>query len=365
MPTPARKIGFPALLVLSALAVLLFSVPAFLFPSHVCGGAFFSDSRLPVSSLLDDVETDPGFDQDGTPAYYRDRVVVLMYHNVGGAPGRGTVTAERFEADVRALRADGFNIISPEQMAGFLNGAPVPPNAVLITFDDGYEGIYRCAYPVLAKYGAQAIVFVVAGYVGRPGYLTWDQLREMTESSVFVVGGHTFDAHRRAPTGPGTSAPQTVAFVFDPAAGRKETILEYRDRVEKDIALSNEAFSTHLGSEASFFAYPYGAYTPYFIDILRDNGYKYCFTVLHGVNVRGQNPLYLKRINAGRSDLSTDKLIKKIKKAGRSPLADRSGPAAWFPAWARDPDVGLGLSPVWAGPGDEPGQASLDSPGDL
>ncbi|MGC7846573.1 polysaccharide deacetylase family protein [Desulforudis sp. 1088] len=365
MPTPTRRIGFLALLVLSALAVLLFSVPAFFSPPHVFAGAFPGVSRLPVVSLLDDVEAVPDVDPDATPAYYRDRVVVLMYHNIGGPPGRGTISPARFEADIRALRANGFNFISPEQMAAFLDGtAAVPPNAVLITFDDGYEGTYRYAYPTLAGNGAKAIVFVIAGYVGRPGYLTWDQLREMAGSGVFAVGGHTFDLHRRAPTGPGTSAPQTVAFVFDPAAGWKETFLQYKNRVRQDIALSNEVFSTHLGIRTPFFAYPYGAYTPYFIDILRENGYRYFFTVRHGVNVEGQNPLYLKRINAGRSDLSTDKLIKKIKKAGRSPLAGRSGPAAWFPAWVRDPDLGLGLSPVWASPAVNLGQASPDAPGD-
>jgi len=63
-------------------------------------------------------------------------------------------------------------------------------SAPCLTFDDGHVSQFRYAFPLLQKYGVRAIFFVIAGWMGgRPDYMTWAQLRELT------AAGHEVQSH--------------------------------------------------------------------------------------------------------------------------------------------------------------------------
>ena len=98
------------------------------------------------------------------------------------------VPVEVFEKQMRYL-AKNHNIVSLEELARALNdGGRIPPNAVVVTFDDGYEDNYVYAYPILHKYNIPATIFVIAGYVRSGRILWWDKLREVIDranSNVF------------------------------------------------------------------------------------------------------------------------------------------------------------------------------------
>ncbi|MGQ9756172.1 MAG: polysaccharide deacetylase family protein [Desulfotomaculales bacterium] len=269
--------------------------------------------------------------------FYRDRVMVLMFHNISPTTkGRGTITPAAFAADIRQLVRDGFQPVTAAQLAAFLRGkGEVPPNAVAVTFDDGYAGTYTYAFPVLREYRVPATVFLIAGYVGRsPDFLTWSQVREMEASGLFAFGGHTFDAHYRARTGPRTSAPASVARIWNPQTGRRETAVEYRARMLADSLRAQGMFRRELGHTTPYFAYPYGAYNPEFDGVLRDAGYRYYFTVLRGVNRKGQG-CRVYRINAGAPWVSPRRLVTTMRVVA---LAGRwnSPPPTWLPRWAGD-----------------------------
>ena len=57
----------------------------------------------------------------------------------------------------------------------FERGRPVPRRAVLITFDDGYDDNYRCAWPILRDVGLSAMFFVSTGHIdsGCPYAYDW------------------------------------------------------------------------------------------------------------------------------------------------------------------------------------------------
>lgn len=134
--------------------------------------------------------------------YYRGKVVVLMYHNISPTyHGRGAITPETFAAEIAALVRSGHPIIPVQELVAFLHKKDeVPPNAVVITFDDGYEGVYRYAFPALKEFRVPATVFLIGSYIGKKeGFLTWPQVREMAASGLFTFGGHTFNAHYGAP----------------------------------------------------------------------------------------------------------------------------------------------------------------------
>jgi biofilm PGA synthesis lipoprotein PgaB len=269
------------------------------------------------------------------PIYYQDQVAVLMYHHVSPAPkSEGYVTPQRFNKDLELLKLNGFNFIPVERLAAFTEGeVDVPPNAVVITFDDGYEDVYLHAFPVLKKHQVPSIVFIIGGMIGKDGYLNWDQVRSMESSGLVTIGGHTFNQHYRVPVSPGKKMPASVGCICDPQSGYNETREEYLQRMTDDCRLLQEIFMAELGHNTAYYAYPYGAYSQDYIHLLQRSGYRYIFTVLSGSNTRKQNPTLYHRINAGTPRMPPEKLLTRLKTCGASAVVPASQPVDWSPVW--------------------------------
>ena len=133
----------------------------------------------------------------GFTFWLRDRYVVpiLTYHHVGIPSGSkyrlNTVTAKSFEYQMSFLKRHGFQVISFDDFVeGIKEGNSFNRNTVVLQFDDGYEDNYNYAFPILKKYGFPAMVFLISDKVGTPGFLTWDEIKEM-EKYNFMAGAHT------------------------------------------------------------------------------------------------------------------------------------------------------------------------------
>jgi peptidoglycan/xylan/chitin deacetylase (PgdA/CDA1 family) len=117
----------------------------------------------------------------------KDRWVALMYHGVttGGAGGAGpdyfAVPARAFAEQLDALRDWGFAGCSLDRAIRASGTARVG-----ITFDDGDASQYARAFPELVRHQMTATFFVVTDWVGRAGYATWDQLREMKAEGMSI-----------------------------------------------------------------------------------------------------------------------------------------------------------------------------------
>lgn len=61
---------------------------------------------------------------------------------------------------------------------------------VAFTFDDGGESFYTEAAPILEKYGFKGIFFVSTAYIGTPGFLTEEQIKEL-DARGHIIGSHT------------------------------------------------------------------------------------------------------------------------------------------------------------------------------
>ncbi|MGB9792723.1 MAG: polysaccharide deacetylase family protein [Thermacetogeniaceae bacterium] len=267
------------------------------------------------------------------PVYYRDGVIVLMYHNINPqAKGDGTITPERFKSDLVMLRQKGFNFISAAQLAAFLDRrGDVPPNAILLSFDDGYEGTYQYALPVLREEHAPAVVFIIEGFMGtKQGMLTWQQVELLEKSGLVTIGGHTFAQHYRIPKKDGKSLiPVTVTPIRDQKTGKEETMADYEKRMLTDSLEAQHVLYARLGHTTPYFAYPYGAYTPQLVRILHSAGYRYLFTVIRGVNKRGQDPDHIYRINAGSPWVSPGCLYATIRRVVFESRFPHHIPATW------------------------------------
>lgn len=271
-----------------------------------------------VLSLYDGLK--PGPDQPhGT--YYKGRVLVLMYHEVEREPhDASSLSAAKLERQLELMKANNFHLITMDQYRNFiLRGDAVPPNAVLLTFDDGYESFYRDAYPILRKHGAPATSFLIVGTVGNPRHagiakLNWDQVKEMKRNGISFYS-HSYDSHLYAPTdAAGNHAIAALSGpIYSKAAGRRETMQEYRQRVTADLAHANAVLEQELGAQNHVLAFPYGAFSKPLLRICAQLGIDVTLTVKSGLDAPAQSNGF--RLNAGGARNDPDMQLALMKQA--------------------------------------------------
>lgn len=101
------------------------------------------------------------------------RFAVLCYHRVGtdGVPLYSRLSAQVFDAQMHYLRKN-YRIISLEQMIDEMVEPRSLDPAVVLTFDDGYRGLYTDAFPILKTYGLPASIFLTVGCI-ESGQVAW------------------------------------------------------------------------------------------------------------------------------------------------------------------------------------------------
>ncbi len=136
-------------------------------------------------------------------------VPALMYHDIAPAPNPAnyattysynlqyqlTVPPDQFSQQMTWLAQNNYHPISLARLADALyDGLPLPPNPIVITFDDGFRGQYTNALPILQSHGFTATFFVCTGLVGwqtaAQQYASWDQLAQMAADG-FWIEDHT------------------------------------------------------------------------------------------------------------------------------------------------------------------------------
>jgi len=136
-------------------------------------------------------------------AFSQDRYGVLAYHSVvdeSAAENQKqyfpqTISAQTLIKHFNWLKENGYNVISWQQVIDAENGkGTLPDNAVLLSFDDGYETMYSVIFPLLKAYNYPAIFAPVTSWLDTPQnqkihyadkildrsvFATWEQVKEM------------------------------------------------------------------------------------------------------------------------------------------------------------------------------------------
>ena len=252
------------------------------------------------------------------PVYYRDRVIVLMYHHIVDEPeNRDGLHVAKFRRQMELLAANRFNVIGMQEFADFmLRGAPVPPNAVLITFDDGYESFYALAFPVLKELGFPASNFLIVKWIDKPygiPKLTWDQMREMQAYGMSFYN-HSYESHEYKPVNKsGHTKPALAHRLYLKDKNRRETREEYRQRVLDDLTAAERRLREELGNRTGILAFPYGAYNEDLLLIAEEAGIDLMLSTKEGINKSGQRVVY--RVNAGAPDADAEELVRRMRHA--------------------------------------------------
>ncbi|MFJ6726681.1 polysaccharide deacetylase family protein [Streptomyces sp. NPDC091281] len=210
-----------------------------------------------------------------------------MYHAVAAEPNDATralsVTPEAFAAQMARVAERGLTPVGTADLAArWRSGRPLPARPVLITFDDGYEGVHRHALPALAAHGFPATLFVSTGWLrgahdtggALDTMLDWDQVRELADAGV-EIGGHSH------------THPQLDQ--LDDTALRDE-LTRCRDLV-----------AAELGAPPASFAYPYGYSSRRVRTAVRENGFAQALAVGNALARRAQGPYALRRVTVRRT----------------------------------------------------------------
>lgn len=230
------------------------------------------------------------FGLPGIRAQEDNSAVVLMYHRFGEDRYPSTnIKIKQFEAQLELLKKEGCSVLPLSRLLTALDGGEsLPPNSVVITIDDAYRSVYEIAYPRLREYGFPFTVFVATDSVdaGSPGYMTWNQMREMAR------GGASFANH-------GASHLSMIQRLQDESDSDRIT------RVVADVDKGLKRLLSELEPMLDVFAYPFGEFDHPIAHKLREMGYV-CFGQHSGAVGPGSDRRALPRfaIAEAYSDLS-------------------------------------------------------------
>jgi biofilm PGA synthesis lipoprotein PgaB len=187
--------------------------------------------------------------------------VALAYHDVRpDSTDRYTVSPAQLDQQLTALEAAGYRTLSSAEYVAYLQGGPVPPRSVYLTFDDGASGLWEYADPVLAKHHAHGAAYLITGQVSRPGpyYLSWDEVARMRGSGRWDFQAHTHDMHRQVATGPdGDRGSKLANLSWDADTGSLQSVAEHDAQVGADLTAMFAAFATQGLPAPRLFAYPF------------------------------------------------------------------------------------------------------------
>lgn len=202
------------------------------------------------------------------------RWVCLMYHDVRPeAPGISG-GAEHFTVSRDVFAAQLDQIIAVGLEGSSIDRAIDQPTAkfVAISFDDGDAGQYQHAFPELADRNMTATFFITTDWVGQPGYVNWDQLREMRST------GMSIQSHTRS-----------HPFLSELDA----------DDLRHELKGSKAELDDQLGQDTIMLAFPGGDPPNRRLrHLVREAGYTVVATSRWGINrddLTGESPRYLRR----------------------------------------------------------------------
>lgn len=207
----------------------------------------------------------PAYENISIPSQ-TDRVPVIMYHDVIAKRGKGSVwfdcTTAEFEKQMNWLAEQGAHVVSLDDLYKHLTtGETLPANAIVLTFDDNYQGFYDNAYPILKKLNYPSAVFVHTNFVGDKKSdhpkMDWETLKALEAEKLVTIGSHT------------QSHPDDM---------RKLAA----DDQEKEMAGAKTILEQHLGHPIDYLAYPNGRQDNVTKELARKVGHKMAFTIDNG-----------------------------------------------------------------------------------
>lgn len=213
-------------------------------------------------------------------------VPIFMYHHVqpmdiATSEGHGQLTVDSavFDAHIAYLLSLGYTMISTKDVVNALQThQQLPEKSIVISLDDGYKDNYDYAYQTLKKYNIKMDFMIPTGLIENPGYMTWNDLKEMSQNPLVNLYNHTW-SHAAL----GAADRQTIIF---------------------EVTQAQKQFEERLGVTNSLVVYPYGSFSPLAIEVLKEQGFTAGLTTIQGTLQCKSTIMELQRTRIGNTSLS-------------------------------------------------------------
>ena len=118
-------------------------------------------------------------------------VIALMYHrfNENKTPSTN-IKNDVFLKHLDEIDKNQLEIITFKKFKEIIKGN-INKNYVMLTIDDAFTSFYLNAWPYLKKEKIPFILFVSTEPVGKFGYMSWKQIKEVNESKLSYIGNHS------------------------------------------------------------------------------------------------------------------------------------------------------------------------------
>ena len=229
---------------------------------------------------------------DAATILAKKEVPILCYHQIkelkagdGEMTKTYSVSPTHFAQQMKALSDAGYHSILPNQLYDYLAyGVPLPSNPVMITFDDTREEQLTIGAAEMKKYGFKGVFFIMTVSINRPGYMTKEQIKSLSDSGN-VVAAHTWDHH------------MVTKYTGD----------DWNTQLVKPKTKLEEI----IGKPVTYFAYPFGLWNKAAIPELKKSGYQMAYIL--ATKRDSVDPLYTIRRVIVAGQWSTPSTMEAIK----------------------------------------------------
>ena len=221
-------------------------------------------------------------------------ILSLMFHRFNEDKYPSTnIQMNVFKQQIEIIKKLKYTFYDPKNLEENFHIAKIEKK-ILITIDDAFSSFYEFAWPYLKKEKIPFILFVSTEAVGKNGYMTWDQIKELEKETIVYIGNHSHS--------------------HDYLVDMKN------DDFIIDIDTSSSIFEKKLGYNPIFFSYPFGEYNSLLKEHISKN-FKFSFGQHSGVIDINKNRYELPRfpINEKYGDLKRFEFLIKL-----SPLQYKS-----------------------------------------
>ena len=131
-------------------------------------------------------------DENNIKFYSEDNgILSIMYHRFNEHKYPSTnINMEIFKKHLEIIENSKYNFLNPNEFDSKFKTSK-SEKEVLITIDDAFESFYNEAWPYLRDNKIPFILFVSTEPVGNKGYMTWDQIREISKENFVEIGNHS------------------------------------------------------------------------------------------------------------------------------------------------------------------------------
>lgn len=229
---------------------------------------------------------------------------ILLYHRVvqpidGRTVPPWSVARERFLQQMQGLLDAGYEPWTLRRVVEYhAAGRPVPPNAFVVTFDDGYECLYHEAWPILKALDIPATVFVVTAYLDSDRPFPFSDCRNNSSHELPLTWQRSLSTEQ---------CDEMLSSGLVDLGSHSHTHIDFKQHprlLRSDLRVSLEVLRGRFHLADAAFAFPFGRYSPSLATEVQGAGAICALTTHHELVSHRSSPFRWGRLSVESYDTS-------------------------------------------------------------